>query len=87
MIRQDSEQIDSHQLLLTPEVAAKLLGIGRTKIFELIGSGSLESVKIGASRRIPTEALTLFVEGLRNAAASEAPQGRPPGVVPLERSR
>lgn len=53
------------KLLLTPEEAALVLGIGRTKVYELMLSNALESVKIGASRRIPADSLTTFVEGLR----------------------
>jgi excisionase family DNA binding protein len=57
------------KLLLTPEEAAQVLGIGRTKVYELMLSNALESVKIGASRRIPTDSLTSFVEGLRAQSA------------------
>jgi excisionase family DNA binding protein len=52
-------------LLLTPAEAARALGIGRTKLFELIGRGDLESVLIDTARRIPSEALTQFVDQLR----------------------
>jgi excisionase family DNA binding protein len=55
------------KLLLTPEEAAAVLGIGRTKVYELMLSNALESVKIGASRRIPTDALDTFVAALRNS--------------------
>lgn len=58
-------------LLLTPEQAAERLGIGRSKVYELIGTGELESVKIGRLRRVPVDALTAFVESLRKAKASE----------------
>ena len=57
------------KLLLTPEEAAQVLGIGRTKVYELMLSNALESVKIGASRRIPTDSLAAFVETLRAARA------------------
>ena len=57
------------KVLLTPEEAAGVLGIGRTKVYELMLSNALESVKIGASRRIPTDALDSFVAGLRGATA------------------
>ena len=56
------------KLLLTPEEAAEVLGIGRTKIYELIVSRALESVKIGAARRIPSQALVEFVASLRDSA-------------------
>ena len=53
------------KLLLRPEEAAELIGIGRTKVFELMRTGQLESVRIGSSRRIPAFALLGYVERLR----------------------
>jgi excisionase family DNA binding protein len=53
------------RLLLTPEDAAELLSIGRSKLYELIGDGRLASVRIGASRRVPMSALVEFVESLQ----------------------
>lgn len=53
------------KLLLTPEDAAKTLSISRSKLYELLASGALESVRIGASRRIPRDALDEFVESCR----------------------
>jgi excisionase family DNA binding protein len=57
----------TNQRLLTPEQAASWLSVGRTKIYELMGAGELESVRIGASRRIPVAALDEFVGRLRDA--------------------
>lgn len=57
------------QLLLTPEHAAKLLAVGRTKLFELLRTGAIESVRIGAARRIPAAALTAYVDRLRRDEA------------------
>jgi excisionase family DNA binding protein len=57
------------KLLLKPEEAAEVLSIGRSKVYELIGTGQLASVRIGASRRIPTDALIEFVNRLQGAAA------------------
>lgn len=59
-------------LLLTPEQAAERLGIGRSKVYELIGTGELESVKVGRLRRVPVDALTTFVEHLRKEKKSDA---------------
>ncbi|GAA1622681.1 hypothetical protein GCM10009733_019150 [Nonomuraea maheshkhaliensis] len=56
-------------LLLRPEEAADYLGIGRTKIYELIRSGALRSVRIGTLRRIPATSLTEFVTQLEQEAA------------------
>jgi len=54
-----------NRLLLTPEQAAECLGIGRSKLYELIAAGVLETVNIGKCRRIPAAALDEFVERLR----------------------
>jgi excisionase family DNA binding protein len=52
------------KLLLTPAEAAERLGISRTKLYELMASGQLASVKIGKCRRVPATALTAFVDAL-----------------------
>lgn len=64
-----STPADVPRLLLTPEEAAAALGIGRSTVYELILSCALESVKIGASRRIPTEALAAYIATLRSPQA------------------
>ena len=51
-------------LLLKPEAAAQALNIGRSKIYQLMEAGELESVKIGRSRRISVKALEAFTERL-----------------------
>jgi excisionase family DNA binding protein len=40
-------------LLVTPEVAARMLSIGRTTMYELIRIGAIKTVTIGRSRRVP----------------------------------
>ena len=52
------------RLLLRPEEVAELIGVGRTKVYELMGSGLIRSVKIGSSRRVPRIAVDEFVAGL-----------------------
>lgn len=42
--------------------AARMIGIGRTKLYELISSGELETVKIGKATRITTDSLHRLVE-------------------------
>jgi excisionase family DNA binding protein len=60
------EQEDTvNKLLLTPEEAAEALGICRSKVYELLRAGSLDSVRIGTSRRVPCDALIEFVDALR----------------------
>ncbi|HZD71994.1 MAG TPA: helix-turn-helix domain-containing protein [Actinomycetes bacterium] len=51
------------RLVLTPEEAAHALGISRSKLYELLRAGAIESIR--RSRRIPIQALRDFVERLR----------------------
>ena len=37
--------------------AARMIGVGRTKLYELICSGELETVKIGNATRVTTASL------------------------------
>jgi excisionase family DNA binding protein len=55
------------KLLLTPEEAAYRIGVGRSKMYELLASGAVKSVKIGALRRIPATALDEYVAALVEA--------------------
>jgi excisionase family DNA binding protein len=63
----------ANRVLLRPEEVAEALGIGRTAVYELMRSGELRSVKIGKSRRIPTEAVGALVARL--AAREEVGRG------------
>lgn len=56
------------KVLLTPIEAATALGIGRSKVYELMQSGQLESVHIGACRRVPADAIHSFLLRLRSTA-------------------
>jgi excisionase family DNA binding protein len=56
-------------LLHTVEEAAQLLNISRWKVFELIRTNELRSVKIGGLRRIPAKALDEYVERLMEGVA------------------
>jgi excisionase family DNA binding protein len=57
-------QPDHPVVLMTPEAAAERLSISRTRIYELLASRTLESVKIGRLRRIRPEHLEAFVTRL-----------------------
>ena len=61
------EDVMDKLLLTTPE-AAKALGIGRSKVYELLQTGQLTSVRIGASRRVPADAVHTFVANLQRTA-------------------
>ncbi|GAA3759489.1 helix-turn-helix domain-containing protein [Salinactinospora qingdaonensis] len=59
------------RLLLTVPEAARALAISRSKLYELIGSGVLRSVRIDGSRRVPVEALNSYVSSLYSPAESK----------------
>ena len=59
------------KLLYRPKEAAQLLGIGRDKLYDLMRSGRLDSVKDGGARFITANALHAYVAMLQ-AEASEA---------------
>ena len=56
----------TERLLLRPEEAADVLGIGRSKLYVLLAEGEIESVHIGTCRRIPLEALHGYIDRLRS---------------------
>jgi excisionase family DNA binding protein len=60
-------------LAYRPEEAARLLSVGRHKIFDLIRAGELRSVRIGHSRRIPRTAVEEYIE--QRLAAEQAAGG------------
>ncbi|GGQ11973.1 helix-turn-helix domain-containing protein [Actinomadura citrea] len=57
------------KLLLTVPEAAKALAISRSKLYELLASGAVRSVRIDGARRIPLNALNDYVNALMEEAA------------------
>jgi excisionase family DNA binding protein len=55
------------KLLLTPREAADVLGIGRSKLYELLSTGVIPSIRIGTCRRIAALDLTNLIDKLRLA--------------------
>jgi excisionase family DNA binding protein len=78
-------------VLLTPEEAAAL-GIGRTRLYQLLSSGRA-SLQLGRSRRIPVAAIHDFVARLDDSDVLSrrrhrfAPQTRPQGGSPGRRGQ
>ena len=60
------------QLMYRPAEAAQVLGIGRTRVFALIKSGRLRSIKLGGGRYISADALRAFVRELELETTSRA---------------
>ena len=65
------------KLLLTPEEAAGVLSIGRTKLYELLSSDEIVSIRVGTARRIPVEALQHFVDQLLDEQHPDGPRTSP----------
>jgi excisionase family DNA binding protein len=55
--------------LLTPEQVGDCLHVGRTRVYELLASGAIRSVKIGRLRRVPEECVREYVVELMEAVA------------------
>jgi excisionase family DNA binding protein len=52
--------------------AARLLGIGRTRAYDLVNSGDLRSIKIGERRLVIRSSITAFVRRLEREQAADA---------------
>ncbi|WP_433466716.1 helix-turn-helix domain-containing protein [Spirillospora sp. CA-128828] len=57
------------KLLLTVPEAAETLAISRSKLYELLASGAVRSIRIDGSRRVPLKALNDYVNALMEEAA------------------
>lgn len=64
-----SSSQDPAPALLTVREACARLNVKRGKLYDLIRSRQLETVKIGRSRRVPTAAVDEFVQRLRAEGA------------------
>ena len=49
-------------LLLTPVQVAEVLGLGRSKIYDLMGQGRLPFVLIDTARRVPRACVEEFIQ-------------------------
>ena len=45
--------------------AVRMTGLSRSRLYELMKSGDIEFVKVGASTLIPTDSLRRFIDGRR----------------------
>jgi len=62
---ENGEERGFQKRLYRPDEAARSLAISRGQVYNLMASGDLKSVKIGASRRITAVDLDAYVEHLR----------------------
>jgi excisionase family DNA binding protein len=62
------------RLLLTVDEACESLHLSRPIVYQLINSGQLRSIKIGAARRIPLDALRAYIrQALDNQGSGDSP--------------
>jgi prophage regulatory protein len=60
----------SERLLLRVEEVAEMLGIGRSKTYELMAAGELPVVRVGRCVRVPAAAVRRWVEAQCPSEAS-----------------
>jgi excisionase family DNA binding protein len=60
----DRSEEYTEKLLLSPEEAAHALGVGRSRVYDLMRTRQLLSVRIAKSRRVPVAAVHAYVERL-----------------------
>lgn len=52
--------------------AAEALGLSRATVYELVQRGEIRTIRVGAARRVPTEAISEFVRRKEEEAATAA---------------
>jgi excisionase family DNA binding protein len=61
------------RLLLNPSEVAEVLGIGRSRVYEFLAAGTLPSIRVGRSIRVPVEYLSEWIA--RRAADGGTAEG------------
>ncbi len=61
---------EAERLAFRPNEAARVMGVSRDLIFQWLRTGELRSIRIGAARLIPRQALEEFLAG-REAEARD----------------
>lgn len=56
------ERMPVERLLLRPAEAAQAIGVSRSRMYELINSGEIPSVKVGRVKRVPVDKLREWIE-------------------------
>jgi excisionase family DNA binding protein len=65
------------KILLRPAEVAELIGLGKSKTYALIAAGAIRSVRIGASIRVPADALRQWIEELQAGEPTQTHQKTP----------
>lgn len=59
---ESQNEVSSQRLLLRVPEVAKALGLGRTKVYELIATGELPVIRLGRAVRVSVTALQKWVD-------------------------
>lgn len=57
---------DAHTICVRVDCATRMLGIGKTKLYELIAEGELETIRIGRRTLILQASIDALIQRLRN---------------------
>lgn len=69
-MRARGEQPAANPIAVRVPQAVAMLGIGRSKLYQYIGSGEIETVKVGRVTLIPVASLHAFIEARRRVPPS-----------------
>jgi excisionase family DNA binding protein len=62
-----------NRILLRPAEAAEAVGIGRSKLYQLIAAGEIPIARIGGCVRIPADALRAWAESKLQTTGHDVP--------------
>ena len=62
------------RLLLRPDEAAEIIGISRSRMYQLLSTGELPVVKVGNSLRVPLERLRAWIDAQVKPRAGSTPE-------------
>lgn len=63
--------LDRPRVMYRVEESAELLSLSRDRVYQLIRSGQLRSVRVGKARRVPARALEDYVARLMRGSAGD----------------
>lgn len=65
-----TDEIQQTRLAVSPAEAARMAGIGRTKLYELIATNEIPSMKLGSRRLIRVSEIEAFLDRLLAAGTA-----------------
>lgn len=64
--------MDTNKLLFKPAEAADVMGVSRAKAYELIAQGTIPSIRLGGSLRVPVDALRQWIANQTQKRSDDA---------------